>query len=547
MNREVRPDMSDDDLAEIASKYSVLREFREKETSVYSIISARGLLDKLCGHMERERRTTIPNEELAKIASRYHITKEFREKEPSTYSVIQQRGLIGKLCGHMQREVRPEISDDDLAEIASQYDVLNDFMKNENSAYSIIHKRGLFDKLCGHMKRSCRVLTDDVLEEIALKYHTRLEFMEADSSAYSTACKRGIIDKICTHMERQNTPSGYWSKELCHEKALDYDSRSEFQNGNPKAYAAAQRNGWLDEICDHMIPKGNWFKRKIYVFTFSDGYAYVGLAQDPKDRYRAHIAGKGRSPIYPHIKKTGATFDFKILTDWIDKDIAGKVEDDYINQYAAEGWKMLNRAKGGSLGSITNLYTHERLKCEVEKYEYIDDFRKDSPRFYNYIKNHHLLDKYCSKMKFKRTPRGYWNLERAIAVIPECRSRKELQKNHPQAYNILNKARMLDKYYPNNSWKIKWTLERSMSVIPLCNSRKELQKKYVRAYQVLLKAGLLDDYFPLKWKPFSTEKKIAIITNCKTRIELHNRHRTVYDWASKNGLLDKYFPMKRKL
>ena len=166
---------------------------------------------------------------------------------------------------------------------------------------------------------------------------------------------------------------------------------------------------------------------------------------------------------------------------------------------------------------------------------------------YNYIKNHHLLDKYCSKMKFRRTPRGYWNLERAIAVIPECRSRKELQKNHPQAYNILNKARMLDKYYPNNSWKIKWTLERSMSVIPLCNSRKELQKKYVRAYQVLLKAGLLDDYFPLKWKPFSTEKKIAIITNCKTRIELHNRHRTVYDWASKNGLLDKYFPMKRKL
>ena len=208
---------------------------------------------------------------------------------------------------------------------------------------------------------------------------------------------------------------------------------------------------------------------------------------------------------------------------------------------------MLNKAKGGSLGSITNLYTHELLKCEVEKYEYIDDFRKDSPRYYNYIKNHHLLDKYCSKMKFRRTPRGYWNLERAIAVIPECRSRKELQKNHPQAYNILNKARMLDKYYPNNSWKIKWTLERSMSVIPLCNSRKELQKKYVRAYQVLLKAGILDDYFPLKWKPFSTEKKIAIITNCKTRIELHNRHRTVYDWASKNGLLDKYFPMKRKL
>ena len=346
-------------------------------------------------------------------------------------------------------------------------------------------------------------------------------------------------------MERLSTPIGYWTKELCHEKALDYDSRSEFQNGSPKAYAAALRNGWLDDICDHMIPKGNWFKRKIYVFTFSDGYAYVGLAQDPKDRYRAHISGKGRSPIFPHIKKTGATFEFKILTDWIDKDVAGKVEDDYINLYAAEGWKMLNKAKGGSLGATAKIYTHKRLKCEVEKYEFIDDFRKSSPRFYKYVKRHNLLDKYCAKMRFRKAPMGYWTLEHAIAVIPKCESREELHKKYAQAYNVLNNAHLLEKYYPNNSSKVKWTLEKGLSIIPLCNSRKELQTRFVRAYQVLLKAGVLDDYFPPKWKPFSTDEKISIIISCKTRMELHNRHRTVYDWASKNDLLNKYFPQKK--
>lgn len=28
----------------------------------------------------------------------------------------------------------------------------------------------------------------------------------------------------------------------------------------------------------------------------------------------------------------------------------GGIEDEYIKKYAADGWKMLNKAKGGSLG-----------------------------------------------------------------------------------------------------------------------------------------------------------------------------------------------------
>ncbi len=546
MKRDVRKDLSDDDLAAIASSYDVLRDFRKNDPVTYSIISKRGLLDKLCGHMKREMSKYRTDKELAMIASRYTVLKDFREKESSAYNAMQERGLLEKLCDNMEREHKPHVPDEKLAQIASHYTVLKDFRKNENSAYSMICKRGLFKKLCGHMKRGSRDLTDELIADIAVCYQTRKDFMEADSSAYSIACKRGIIDKVCAHMETFSRPMGYWDKERCRERAADYNSKSEFSKGCPSAYGAAQKNGWLDDICSHMIPRGNLFKRKIYVFTFSDGYAYVGLAQDPQDRYRAHIAGRKNSPILPHIKKTGATYEFTILTDWLHKDVAVKVEDDYIKKYAAEGWKMLNKVKGGALGATTSLYTHERIKREVEKYEYVDDLRNGSPQFYKYILRHHLWEEYCSQMKFRRPPRCYWTLERAIAIVSECKYRGELCIKYPQAWKLLKDAGLLDKYYPNNKkrvYKKTWTIEKSLTIISGCSSRMDLSRKHPGAYVTLRDAGLLDQFFPTKWtKPYTEKEKMAIIAICKTRTELHNRNRSVYDWAKKNGLLDKYFP-----
>lgn len=550
LERGHRQDLSDGDLKEIASRYDSLKEFQEKDHVAYAIIHKRGLFDKLCGHMKRETTKYRTDMELAEIASRYDILKEFRKQEKSAYTAIMERGLIGKLCGHMKRESKPNLSDDDLSEIASRYDVLKDFREKENSAYSIICKRGLFKKLCGHMKRACRDLTEDLLTEIARGYHTRKEFMDADSGAYSTACKRGIIDKICAHMDRQVMPVGYWDKERCRQKAMDYNSKEDFRQGCPSAHGAAQKNGWLDDICSHMVPRGNWFKRKIYVFTFSDGYAYVGLAQDPSDRYRAHVTGIKNTPVYTHIKETGATYEFTILTDWLDKDVAGKAENDYIEKYRGEGWKMLNRMKGGGLGGMTKIYTHKRLLREVAKYEYVDDLRTGSPLFYRYILQHHLWDEYCGKMKFRAAPKGYWNLERSIAAASEFKYKSDFHKKYPQAYSVLLKSGMIDKYFPEKKRTKRekiWTLKKSLSIIHQCKCRTEFRLNFPGAFNTIRHAGLLDKYFPTTWvKPFTEEERDAIIHSCKSRSELHEKHKSVYDTLRRNGLLDKYFPKERR-
>jgi hypothetical protein len=296
-----------------------------------------------------------PEEELAEITSKYDDYAEFREKEKATYALIVSRGLTKKLCGHMKHDRRRGLSDDDLAEIVSHYDTLKDLREKDPTTYSLIHSRGLSEELFAGLEREERVpISDEELAVISSKYNDLTEFYSKEGYAYHQICERGLLDKLCGRMKR----------------------------------------------------KGNLFRRKIYAFTFSDGYAYVGLAQDPEHRLWEHTHPLEKfSPVYKHILNTGATYEFNILTDWLSIDVVGKVENDYINQYKAEGWKMLNRARGGGLGAISKLYTEKRIIEEISKYDYIEDFRKGSPNFYRFVRDHHLIEEYCSHMKHRNNPK----------------------------------------------------------------------------------------------------------------------------------------------
>ena len=352
MEREGRVPYTDEELAEIASRYYDMAVFFKKEKSAYDAMVSRGLLKELCSHMKRK---VVPRteEELAAIAKGYDDLTKFRKEQKNAYAAMQRRGVIDKLCGHMQRNMRPDYTVKELKEIASRYNDLTIFEKEQRYAYFAIVRRGKIDELCGHMKRNKpETHTEEDIRSIALKYNTRDEFHKKAGGAYLAAHRRGILDEVCSHMEEVRRPKGFYTKEYCHSVALEYRTRNEFRKGDGYAYQRSFKEGWLDDICGHMEVVGNWMRRKIYAFTFSDGYAYIGLSFDPEHRRRRHTdVEKKKSAVYKHIEETGASYEFKILTDWLDIDVVGKMEDDYIKKYAAEGWKMLNRVKGGALGT----------------------------------------------------------------------------------------------------------------------------------------------------------------------------------------------------
>lgn len=555
MEREVRKSFTYEELKEIASRYDDRSEFIEKENSAYGAIIRLGLLEELCGHMKKKVER-IPDEELAEVANGYDDLTRFKREQPRIYSAIVRRGLIGELCGHMNRNMRPDYTDEELIEIASRYNNLTKFRKEQRYPYFAIVRRGKLDEYCGHMERYYHPdYTDEELRDIASKYKTKSEFNKNDGAAYQAAHKHGILDEVCSHMEELRRPKWFRSKGYCHVIALGYKTRVAFQKGNPGAYQRAFAKGWLDDICNHMEVAGNLKRRLIYVYTFADGYAYVGLTDDVKRRKNEHLhkyVNKKISPVYQHHHDTGASYEYKELTGWLDADTVAKMEDEYIKQYKADGWKMLNRVKGGALGATTGVHlTDKRIRDTVSRYEYVEDFRDGEPKVYGHLCRKREFSKYCSGLKRRKKPRGYWNLERAIAVIPECETRNILEERYRQAYNLVKSAGLLDEYYPDKPEPHnKLSLEDCANAARYCETKTEFRKKHHRAYERLKKEGLLDEMFEDTerreiQRTYTDEERIEILKRCENRTELRGISVGIYNWAKKNGLIDVYLPKKK--
>lgn len=557
MEREVRKSFTYEELKEIASRYDNKAEFIEEERSAYDTISRRGLMAELCGHMTKNRRDNYTDEELIAVAKSYDNLTLFRKEQRNIYSAIRNRGKIEEFCGHMKRTYHTDYTDEELAEIASRYNDITQFEKEQRQPYFAIHRRGKFDEMCSHLKRAFHTdYTDEELKDIASKYKTKSEFNKNDGAAYQAAHRRGIFDDVCSHMKELRRPKWFHSKGYCHVIALGCKTRKEFSSKNPSAYHRAHAKGWLDDICSHMEVAGNLKRRLIYAYTFADGYAYVGLTDDVKRRKYDHLhktKKKKISPVYLHYRETGANYEYKELTGWLDADTAAKMEDEYIRQYKADGWKMLNRVKGGALGATTGVHlTDKRIRDTVSRYEYVEDFRDGEPKVYGHLCRKREFSKYCSGLKRRKKPRGYWNLERAIAVIPECETRNILEERYRQAYNIVKAAGLLDEYYPDKPEPHnKLSLEDCANAARYCETKTEFRKKHQRAYNRLKKEGLLDEMFEDTerrevQRTYTEEERIEILKRCENRTELRGISVGIYNWAKKNGLIDVYLPKNKR-
>ena len=87
---------------------------------------------------------------------------------------------------------------------------------------------------------------ETVFEE-ARKYQTRTEFRKGCRVAYDSALSNGWLSEM-DWLEIVYPPNGYWTKERVFEDARKCQTLKEFRQYSIGAYAAARRNGWLDEM-----------------------------------------------------------------------------------------------------------------------------------------------------------------------------------------------------------------------------------------------------------------------------------------------------------
>lgn len=149
---------------------------------------------------------------------------------------------------------------------ARKYESKSVFIKMSRGAANAARRMGIWEEVCSHMKVyiPSNKWTKGRCKSMAIKCKTRGEFQDKHVGAYQAAHRNGWLDELCVHMVSYKKPCGYWTKERCMLEAKKYKTRNSFQKYSSGAYNAAWGKKWLDEICSHMelayVPRDYWTK-----------------------------------------------------------------------------------------------------------------------------------------------------------------------------------------------------------------------------------------------------------------------------------------------
>ena len=274
-------------------------------------------------------------------------------------------------------------------EEALKYLTKKEFNKHSPSAYVISTKNKWIKEICIHMNplsHEKNYWSYEMCKNAAFECKTRIEFKKKYAYAYRLAIKNGWINEITDHMIILRRINGYWSYDNCKKEALKFNNRHDFNKYSYGAYHASIINDWLEDVCSHMIVIGNIKKRLIYVYEFSDNHAYVGLTYNFNERNNSHLnvnSSKRLSEVSKYIKKTNLIPISKQLTEYINIRDAVFFENHYYNIYKNNGWIMLNKVKTGGLGG--NKWNKKNSINELHKYNNILELKENNLFLYNKI------------------------------------------------------------------------------------------------------------------------------------------------------------------
>jgi hypothetical protein len=230
-----------------------------------------------------------------------------------------------------------------------------------------------------------------------------------------------------------------WTKEKCCEEALKYNTRIEFCVKSNVAYSKSLKMRWDDEICSHMIRLGNRENRCIYVYEFSDNCAYIGLTYNlaQRNNYRKL---KNNDAVTKHISETNLTPAIKQLTEYIPTNKASLLENEYIEKYRNNGWIILNRIKGGTIGGVLK-WNFEKCREEALKYTTKTEFKRGNDSAYKSAKRHNWFDEICLHMIIKQK---HWTINDVNVEALKYSNRFNFYKHSMAAYTWACRKKILN-------------------------------------------------------------------------------------------------------
>ena len=209
-------------------------------------------------------------------ATKYRTLSAFCRGSGSAYFASSKNGWLADV----RKMLRPVYQDSGhwtkqrCMEVSRKCSTVKEFRLTQGSAYNACRSGGWLEEATSHMHKACASngywSEDRILAEIT-KYDSISDFRKGCPSGYSRAVRTGLADKLRAELKSDKLPNGHFTKERCADIAKEFRTRGDFFDKQISAYSAARRNGWLNEICAHMIKaKRSSDMNAIYVIT-SDG------------------------------------------------------------------------------------------------------------------------------------------------------------------------------------------------------------------------------------------------------------------------------------
>ena len=285
--------------------------------------------------------------------------------------------------------------------------------------------------------------TKEECQEIAKKYKHRKDFRLYDWSFYIQAKNNGWLDEILLKEKRELT------YEICFNIAKQFDDYTEFHKKEDAVYCKANSKGWLKDY--------TWLKRDkrdfeskincIYVYEFEDFNAvYVGRTMNIYRRNYRHLHNTNDS-VYQFIINNNidiSSVKYKIIKDELNTQESVEWECFYIDKYRQEEWKLINRAKGGSIGGTVILWTYEKCYEIAKQFEYVKDFYDQYPTVANKSAKMKWMEKFVWLEKFK--PKHIYTYEECLEKAKLCKSMYEFRKYYSSYVSFAQRKNWIKDY-----------------------------------------------------------------------------------------------------
>lgn len=360
---------------------------------------------------------------------------------------------------------------------------------------------------------------------------------------YSAIRKRNIQDIAMSHIISLNPKR---TLEEVTKEAEKYEFRVDFQKKSNWAYLWARKHGVIDEVCKHMRHKGNLKKRCIYAVTFEDGYAYVGLTCNTKERWQRHMnkCEQNQSPVYQHAVASNLQPNFSQLTDYLPEKEAKEKETYYIRVYSLH-WKLLNGSKGGELGTCSYKWTKKAVFERVNKCVSYSEFRKKYPEAYSFA----LKRKWNKEIELiLPKERTTWPEEKIRLRFAECKTVHEVREKYPSACNAAKAMGIFEELCSKLKRDVNqtYTEQEIRQFVGTLRYQQEFAKKNRSMMNAAIRLGIYEELknslLPNPPRGKNLEDYIELASNYDTRGDFKKAHPGAYAIIiSKDGWAEKCF------